>query len=118
MFARANQEVALGGGFVVAAVLFPGLRRFVWRNTLGRLRSEEAILRSTEARGMSLAERIEAQANEVKKLEVCATRLCGPARWSGAGRGSLRSGGKSGGNQHVLGWGERGFCWPCSDSMP
>lgn len=64
-----HPDASLAGAAALAALLLPGPRRFLLRNTLGRLRSEEAVFRSAEMRYGSLKERVEAQQGELLKLQ-------------------------------------------------
>lgn len=66
---RAHEEesLAIGGAALLLAV--PATRRLLWRQTLGRLRSKEAVFKSAELRSASLADRVAGQELEVKKLQ-------------------------------------------------
>ncbi|PSC72249.1 Uncharacterized conserved UCP022280 [Micractinium conductrix] len=66
---KEHPEASLAGGIAAAALLLPGPRRFLLRNTLVRFRSEEAMFRSAEARYAGLVERVEAQQGELAKLQ-------------------------------------------------
>lgn len=65
-----NKETSIAVAIGVAAIGLRGPRRFLWRHTLGRLRSEEAVFKSAELRSVVLAEKVEGQALELKKLQV------------------------------------------------
>lgn len=56
-----HRDAALTGGAVAAALVLPGPRRFLWRRTLGRLRSQEAVFRSAELQAAVLGEKLEGQ---------------------------------------------------------
>ncbi|GAB4819078.1 hypothetical protein N2152v2_006124 [Parachlorella kessleri] len=64
-----HQNESLAAAAVLAAVVLPGPRRFLLRNTIGRLRSEEAIYKSSELRATSLADKLEGQHKELQKLQ-------------------------------------------------
>ncbi|KAL6780521.1 CGL63 [Auxenochlorella protothecoides x Auxenochlorella symbiontica] len=64
-----NKETSIAMAIGVAAIGLRGPRRFLWRHTLGRLRSEEAVFKSAELRSVVLAEKVEGQALELKKLQ-------------------------------------------------
>lgn len=75
--ARADHAVALAAehpapaaaaAAATAALLFGPTRRALLRQTLGRLRSEGAVLASAQARAAALAARLDAQAKEAAKL--------------------------------------------------
>ena len=68
-YVSAHRDESIAVGVAAAAILLPGPRRFLLRNTIGRLRSEEAVVRSAELRGSGVRARVEAHAGEMKKLE-------------------------------------------------
>ncbi|PRW57141.1 Uncharacterized conserved UCP022280 [Chlorella sorokiniana] len=63
------RQESIAAGVVAAAVLLPGPRRFLFRHTLGRFRSEEAMFRSAESRYATLRDRVEAQHGELQTLQ-------------------------------------------------
>jgi len=65
--------VALG----VAAVVLPGPRRMLWRNTLGMFQSEEAIYRNTESKMVTLKATLETQAAQATAAEAQAAESAG-----------------------------------------
>ena len=71
-----HPEASLAGGVALAAVLLPGPRRFLLRQTIGRFRSEEAMYRSAELRYGALKERVEGQTGDLQKLQ--ASTMGGP----------------------------------------
>ncbi|KAK9828598.1 hypothetical protein WJX72_000955 [[Myrmecia] bisecta] len=62
-----NASMAALGG--LALVVIPGPRRFLFRNTIGRLRSEEGMFRSAEMKAKSISEAVQSQTAEGTKLE-------------------------------------------------
>lgn len=60
-------------GYPLAAAatlaVFPGMRRFVWRTTVGRFRSPQAVVEGAEQRLGTLGARIEEYGREVEKLQ-------------------------------------------------
>lgn len=61
----ASSAVAAG----TALLLIPATRRILYRQTLGRLRSEEAVFRSAERKSKTLAETVDIQSKEAEKLQ-------------------------------------------------
>lgn len=56
-----HKDEALAGGLLAAALLLPGPRRLLYRATLGRFRSQEAVFRSAELKAAQLGEKLEVQ---------------------------------------------------------
>ena len=88
-----HPEASLAGGVALAAVLLPGPRRFLLRQTIGRFRSEEAMYRSAELRYGALKERVEGQTGDLHKLQAS----------TGGSRG-CRLGARAGSCWAGLGW--------------
>jgi hypothetical protein len=63
-----HETAASAAGLTALALLLPAPRRFLWRQTLGRLQSAEAAHKAAAGRVAALAERVEAQGGEVQKL--------------------------------------------------
>lgn len=64
-----HQNESLVAAVCLAAVLLPGPRNFLYRSTLGKLRSEEAMFKSAQQRAGSLAQRLEGHSEELTKLQ-------------------------------------------------
>ncbi|KAI3438144.1 hypothetical protein D9Q98_000585 [Chlorella vulgaris] len=64
-----HPQASMAAGVAAFFVLLPGPRRFLFRQTIGRFRSEEAMFRSAEQRYASLKETVEGQQGELQKLQ-------------------------------------------------
>eukprot|EP00884_Botryococcus_braunii_P022220 jgi/Botrbrau1/8682/Bobra.0087s0035.1 len=73
---------------VAAFVILPGPRRFLFRNTIGRFRSEEAMYKSAEVRAKALAQAVEEQNAEAGKLDL---RLAAAIEQWETGRSKVRA---------------------------
>lgn len=67
-WARENDTITIPVGATTIAILLPVTRRFLWRQTVGRFRSEEAMFRSAERSFASVAESLEGHNSEGQKL--------------------------------------------------
>lgn len=65
---KENQSVSVPIGATATALLLPVTRRLLWRLTIGRFRSEEALFRSAERSFASVAEALEGHNTEGQKL--------------------------------------------------
>ncbi|KAL4857290.1 RGS1-HXK1-interacting protein 1 [Chlorella vulgaris] len=65
-----HPQASMAAGVAAFFVLLPGPRRFLFRQTIGRFRSEEAMFRSAEQRYASLKETVEGQQGELQKLQA------------------------------------------------
>lgn len=63
-----NDSVTIPVGATVLTLMLPGARRFLWRQTIGRFRSEEAMFRSAERSFAAVAESLEGHNSEGQKL--------------------------------------------------
>lgn len=60
----------------------PVTRRMLWRQTLGRFRNPESVVRSCEGRVKGVGSKMEEYTNDVQKLQVCGRVMCGLGVWT------------------------------------
>mmetsp|Transcript_5081 Transcript_5081/g.14590 ORF Transcript_5081/g.14590 Transcript_5081/m.14590 type:complete len:241 (+) Transcript_5081:616-1338(+) len=68
-WARENENITVPAAVTALALILPGPRRFLWRQTLGRFRSEESLFRAAERKYSGVTESLEAHSVEGQKLQ-------------------------------------------------
>lgn len=68
-WATANPYVSYPAAGASAILLIPFTRRLLWRQTLGRFRNPESVVRSCEGRVKGIGSRMEEYTNDVQKLQ-------------------------------------------------